>query len=483
MNRVVALLILFWSPGQAFAQPPVSVSNEWPTAAPPSAPAGYRAGDAFNQLDVAATLRGIYDRFTDLSRRSGQDIRFVLSDVETFRPEKFAELSLLDVMYPPQGRVLATRTSSSWSRLPSDNRFSYVSVWETQEETADVRSQRKDSLAELSFSQALALEEAKNFELSEGLVAVSTFGVTVEFEGQRESYRAAVLWREFSRDLVVFHLNDLVSSGISAYYAESFDADREVVPLDRLERENWKVRLSPLGLAVTAAEESSPLACIKTSELCEETRNEFLALSSDLVGQPATLSSPTAVPLAHLESSSVVHQGKAVAYLLAEWAVVASKPSGIHVEAPSSTAFGEETAKELASLLWGESPTSGPGCEERSALLVALPSHEASSRSIAIPELRLAGDLRNTTLERGKMLVLADFAEDHTLQELELLYSPGGAGSWKTLLALERGLSLAPTVERHRVISFAWLSVGETIELESYLSYLPRSCCGGSFCD
>jgi hypothetical protein len=105
--RGLVLLLTTWSL-PAVAQTPVAITDEWPLEAPPAAPPGYKLGDGFERLDVVAALRSIYDRFTDLSRRSGQQIRFVLSDSKTYRPQEFGQVPLVDVMCPPRGNVLRT---------------------------------------------------------------------------------------------------------------------------------------------------------------------------------------------------------------------------------------------------------------------------------------------------------------------------------------------------------------------------------------
>jgi hypothetical protein len=153
------------------------------------------------------------------------------------------------------------------------------------------------------------------------------------------------------------------------------------------------------------------------------------------------------------------------------------------VKQRSSQAFDRNTAEQLALALWDDKDASRPAAAERpTTVLVALPTHEANSRAINIPDLQLAPTGQNPTRERGQILVVADFAEDHRLQGLQLVHTDTGAGSWKVMLALERALSLEPSAGGHRVVTFAWISVGETIKIESYLSYLPRCCCGNVFC-
>jgi hypothetical protein len=170
-----------------------------------------------------------------------------------------------------------------------------------------------------------------------------------------------------------------------------------------------------------------------------------------------------------------------MSYLMAEWAVVQSGQGSVEVR-QASFGFEKDTAKELALAAWDRSGASESRSPDQKLLLLAVPTPEANSRAIHIPDLQLAPEVRNPTAERGEFLVMADFAEDHQLQGLQLVHTETGAGSWKVMLALERALSLEPSAGGHRVVTFAWISVGETLKIESSLSYLPRCCCGDVFC-
>lgn len=608
-----AVMIFCLALGQvATAQAPVELSNEWPSGPQPST--GEASLGAFERLDAAKAIRGIYDRFTELTRRSGQEIRFVLSDVKTYRPNEFGDLPLLEVMCPYRGEVLQTSGGTSIRQLPSEHLYSYRTSWVPGNEVG--AQAQTEAATQYTFAEALALKETQASGLVKGLVAISTFNATVEFESKTAKYCAAVWWREYSGDLVVFHLNDSVASGVSQYYADSFDKERKVVPLERLSEEEpldighlptgcvpesstvsdtqrldgmqghssgshfsilntqfdcssredctskctviprpWSCGdagsvSNPLfphratgkpgqsqilgaglgaaaqcGFAIGCAVDECPFgfcgaqptitfggagagieATVTGSSIsdlsvqsgancpptrlypavpprCDEAITSVVALAKGARAESRAFSSPEPIKLSRLEPSEVIHHGETVRYLMAEWAVVEASPDGAQVKQRSSQAFDRNTAEQLALALWDDKDASRPAAAERpTTVLVALPTHEANSRAINIPDLQLAPTLQNPTRERGQILVVADFAEDHRLQGLQLVHTDTGAGSWKVMLALERALSLEPSAGGHRVVTFAWISVGETIKIESYLSYLPRCCCGNVFC-
>jgi hypothetical protein len=208
---------------------------------------------------------------------------------------------------------------------------------------------------------------------------------------------------------------------------------------------------------------------------CDERQSSAVGLNLEGSGAPVELGT-VGVPLTRLEPSTVVHHGQEVRYLMAEWALVEATTEGVLVRQRSSDTFSDSAAKELFNAM-KDVPATGK------RLFVAIPTHEANSRRIAIPELRLA-ESNTKTRGAGRILVLADFDESRRLQGLEVLDAGGGAATHPVMLHLEQTLNLAPTAEGpHRVVSFVWLAVGDgKVEIDSSLSYLPRCCCGTEFC-
>ncbi|MEM9554127.1 MAG: hypothetical protein AAGC60_07700 [Acidobacteriota bacterium] len=237
---------------------------------------------------------------------------------------------------------------------------------------------------------------------------------------------------------------------------------------------------------------------ISKGGFCPAAGVDFEPPCSGLVGEVATLSlSEGAVKvdlpaadfkLTRLEASDVVHHGEPVSYLMAEWALLSYQaPQG---KAPARTAaiatshpdFAQAKRAELEVALGaGTAAKAAPG--DHLTLVVGLPQHEANSRKIAMPDLRVATDRVPGGSAARKVLVRADFGEDRELQGLQILHDSLGGVPHELALHIERSLSLeAASDEQHRVIVFALLEVGQTLELEAAIPYLPKCCCGAYFC-
>lgn len=209
----------------------------------------------------------------------------------------------------------------------------------------------------------------------------------------------------------------------------------------------------------------------------------------DLPGGEAHALPSKEVPLNRLEESDVMHHGQNVRYLMGEWALVSyapgSKEAGprARILGQSSGAFSQEGVDAVAETL-----ASGPAAKraapgEQMALLVAVPPHEANSRFIQMPDLKVAGGRPPAGSGHGTVLVLADFADDHHLQRFHILHDTLGGVSPELARHLEKAVSLKGNPkELHRVVAFALLSIGDSVKLESDFSYLPKCCCGTESC-
>lgn len=195
------------------------------------------------------------------------------------------------------------------------------------------------------------------------------------------------------------------------------------------------------------------------------------------------------IPLRRLEESGAKHHGQNVRYLMAEWALVSySSSTGpvagkARILGASSDSFGQAQIEGLVDGLAPTPRTKRRTGSEQIALLVATPSHEANSRRIPMPEFELAAGRPPLGSGRGTVLVMADFDEEHQLQELRILHDTVGGVSQELATYLERSVSLRPfSSQKHRVVVFALLSVGANTEVETTYSYLPKCCCGTEFC-
>jgi hypothetical protein len=222
---------------------------------------------------------------------------------------------------------------------------------------------------------------------------------------------------------------------------------------------------------------------------CGSSVSQVSVLSLD-GGDPLTVSTD-AVALSRLEKSDVMHHGDEVSYLMGEWAVLAygapasatKSSQSVRTLRSSSPEFAVSQEKMLAGTLtkgWDASLALG----ERISIVVATPPHEANSRQIPMPSLKLAADGLPLGVGNGKVAIRADFSEEGLLQDFEILHDTTLSGVSPSLAAhIEKALSLERVSSKeHRVVVFAVLSVGESLKVDSSLVYLPKCCCGTHFC-
>lgn len=189
---------------------------------------------------------------------------------------------------------------------------------------------------------------------------------------------------------------------------------------------------------------------------------------------------PTPFGLTRLEDSGVFHHGEQIRYLMGEWALLtytggkAGLPQ-VEVAKTSSEAYARTRAADLTRSLWPLRGDLAPG--RHSVLMVSVPDHPDNTRSIALPELHLE-DARLAGVGEGEALVLADFADDRSLQELTVLDDTVGGLTPAAVEQLRGALSLDYfSDDSHRVVAFAVVELGESPQLKSSFAYMPKCCC------
>lgn len=221
---------------------------------------------------------------------------------------------------------------------------------------------------------------------------------------------------------------------------------------------------------------------------CDSLVNEVAVLHLD--GGDLVRLSTGPVKLSRLEKGEDMHHGEAVSYLMGEWAVLAQgTPAALTDSAPSVRTLRSSSPEFAASQAYQlrANPVAAAGgssaAAERITIVVATPPHEANSREIPMPALRIASVGLLPSAASGKIAIRADFSEAGELVDLEVLHDTLGGISAQLEAYIKQALSLQHVSEkRHRVVAFVVLSVGESLEIDSKLMYLPKCCCGNHFC-
>lgn len=438
-------------------------------------------GDApgpLDLLDIDAAVRDLYGRFSAIAEASGQEVSFTITGITTYSGQQLEEVRWLDLITWQPGPNIETVPHSRSADLPSQEVVSYHFTWKPATQSAEQASAFERAAGHLSAARALEMLAENDPAPFAGVEGVTAFDVTVQLDGRSRAYRACMTWKPLSANSLLFTLADQVVSGVDV----AFHEDRIVVKPDApRERPPGERGNCPAAQIVEPPDPPDPPGCGETSA-------NVVALDLERGGEPIHLSRAE-IPLYRSEPSSETHHGQAVRYLMAEWAVVTvpqtANPASWSPKPfmRSSEAFDEARADELIAAVGPRLEGSVSPSSPRPVLLVALPTHEANSRQIAMPELRVSEDRPPQGGQRGQVLLLADFAEDHHLQRLVLLHDTLGGVPRELMLHFEQTLSLAaPTTEQHRVVVFALFSVGDTIEIDSLIPYLPRCCCGFEFC-
>ena len=221
-----------------------------------------------------------------------------------------------------------------------------------------------------------------------------------------------------------------------------------------------------------------------------QTGVSMLAFEDDA---PSLALAANSFELTRSEPSNMKHHGEPVTYAMGEWALV-------DVTAPDTSGRPEVAMRKASSAAFGLAKTEPihdalgllPSKSERhpkTVLIVEHPTHEDNSRAIPMPDLRLEtvelgsrGPVSSRSDTPRRIMVRADFGEQRQLQGFDVIHDPIGLGE-QELEQIRDGLSLEyQNDDTHRVVVFAVLELGERVEIERTLAYLPKCCCTGQFC-
>ncbi|MEM9554133.1 MAG: hypothetical protein AAGC60_07730 [Acidobacteriota bacterium] len=565
-------------------------------------------GDPLAAIEPADAIAEIYQRFSDISRASGYDIRFELGTPETFRPNQFDKLIWLDLFTTPGGWTLETTPHERLGAVPSENLISFVSEWQDADDTSWNAQDFLKSTTLLRADDAIGQLEDWGEQRVTGLDGLSTFDVTVHHVKRSRTYRAMVLWKALGPDTLLFTLTDHVTPEV----AQAFHEERAVVTKDELlspprdaatipQKLNclpynnqdlfgpylttnnialdhssgghsaslrvrrsctavgcfgycnpysagracnetgsvsfgfWHKRSNKVAVDSKTGYGTSPSECgyawgcavkkcllgicsgasfsvsgagksikvnasgsvlsdmslnfgapcppieVQTDD-CFGPVDDVVVLSLDDGTVKSALPSAD-FTLKRVEPSTVVHHGEPLSFLMGEWALLRHGGTGKahEVEAldTSNPGFAQAKGLELENALAnGAFDAAGKATgEDQLLLVVGLPLHETNDRKIPMPTLKVDSGRLPAGTEARKVLVRADFGEDHSLQALEIIHDTLGGVPYDLALRIEDALRLeSASDEEHRVVTFALLSIDDTIELEAVIPYLPKCC-------
>lgn len=169
-------------------------------------------------------VRAAYDAFAERAAIAGFPIRFELEDFQTVGPEKFKDHSLTRLITLETPRYVQVTARSLYK---DESGFSSFKL-EWQNRSASEADRIRRGIRELSGKSIRDLKTKGSIRGEEGpmdpFVAITTYRVRVELQGEAASYRAAVLWQDSPAEKSVdvnFSLRDFVVRGIGPALSHS----------------------------------------------------------------------------------------------------------------------------------------------------------------------------------------------------------------------------------------------------------------------
>ena len=238
-------LFLLALPYTGFAEQQNVVASEDRRASQPEALKDLNHPDGPLEVNRTALLeklvRGAYDRLSQLVGRSGEEVDFALSDFRTFYPDRFSEARWFDLVDMPEGWVLDI--SRKRERRIDHGEVTSERVW------YEARWNRKPDFEIPVEQKGLTLEDvlqsAEKDDFFEGRphLALTTYKVTVSYQGRQRTYRAAFHFFG-GDDETPITVSDLITQAVDTALAEpmspplgskstSADADGDTEPEQR----------------------------------------------------------------------------------------------------------------------------------------------------------------------------------------------------------------------------------------------------------
>jgi hypothetical protein len=185
-----------------------------------------------DRLDFEASIREIYGRFTEITRKSGNEVRFVISDVVVYRPNQYDQLSWSEIGEVEPGPTIPTTLVSRERDLPSQVEYGYEAKWqEAPAEAAETFAQFQRSAAGMTLAQIIDATQKEAPDKAVPIEAVARFTVTTTLAGRSRTYKSSAFWRAWAPDTVAFWLSERVVSRVEDAWSE----DRPIRPVPELD--------------------------------------------------------------------------------------------------------------------------------------------------------------------------------------------------------------------------------------------------------
>lgn len=168
---------------------------------------------------MARAIRQSYEALGRYAEASGKGLSFRLSDFRTYEASEFGFIRWFDVVTMPGGDSLQVeaRTHQSGGD-PSRGRTEYVPAWRVAKPYDETKEGR--SASDLTVNQAFQAALADEPRLAQ-VTHLTSYDVTLRFEGRSRTYRAAFLWGE-TRDGMTMLVYDLVTGRVDTGVVEKF---------------------------------------------------------------------------------------------------------------------------------------------------------------------------------------------------------------------------------------------------------------------
>ena len=220
--------------------------------------------DGAPELSEEELVREIYATYRDRMRASGYEFSVDLHGFRTVYGQDFDRQALLPLVTPHVGRILkvsANEMSLSRGHTPT---LRYVLDWNSLPasdagEPSKAKADGSTSVADLLDMVAVEWEERGD------ALALTSYAVTVELDGQARSYRAATFWYASQTEGIDLRVVDNVVPSVAEIAADHSPVT-SIETVDQLQRHAFDIRPPASGrVASRAGRGSEKSSCSESS--------------------------------------------------------------------------------------------------------------------------------------------------------------------------------------------------------------------------